>query len=80
MTAAYTNMIKNVLTSNPRKEDLLCTLCKFLNWGVEINHVKNTVKIDTGKATYGFNGVDDALNWFYRSGNMQKAQSQGAKQ
>ena len=72
-TAAYSNMIKRVLNSSPREEDLLVTLCESLNWGLDINHAKGKVTIKTNKATYGFNDVNDALNWFYKCGNMQKA-------
>lgn len=72
-TAAYSHMIKRVLTSSPRQEDLLITLCENLNWGIDIDYAKGKVSVNTGKATYGFNTVDDALKWFYKSGNMLKA-------
>jgi hypothetical protein len=72
MTHAYQTMMTRVLTSDPREEDLLITLCQSLNWGVEIDHVKGLVTVTTHKCGYGFHSVSDALNWFRRSGNIRK--------
>ena len=73
MTHAYNTMMTRVLKSDPREEDLLVTLCSALDWGLDIDHIKGSVVVTTHKCTYGFTNVTDAVNWFRRSGNMQKA-------
>jgi hypothetical protein len=76
MTHAYQKMMKNVLSSDPRDEDLLITLCENLQWGIDINHASGYVKvIKPTKQTYHFKNVKEAVGWFRMSGAMKKASS-----
>ena len=44
-------------------EDELVDICKAMGYGVDIDFVKDTVKINTGRRTQSFTSIEGALAW-----------------
>jgi hypothetical protein len=44
-------------------EDELVDICKAMGYGVDIDFVKNTVKIKVGRKTQSFTSIEGALAW-----------------
>lgn len=68
------NTQNKILKSEPREKDLLITLCSELNWKITFSDTKGiSIKINDNYGV-GFDSVDSALKWFYRSGKVKKVE------
>lgn len=50
-------------------EDELIDICNTLGYGVDIDFVKDTVKINTGRRTQSFTSMEGALAWVRKRQN-----------